>query len=595
MKTFLLSIVFLLVTAGQARADAIMLTRAMTATTIVEVFITSDSVHVELEIGVQDLNGFRNIMPDPIFERLGNDPEPLSQRLVRFLTEDWVIRADGALLPGRVLSIVPRQRLRRDEITGEPLPRGDDDDEIVVFVELAYELPGRPKTLSLGPPGVDGLVRANIGFVTYHEGLPVTDFRYLAAEETIDLDWEDPWYSRFRNRNLKRQFDAPMSAFLYVEHFEVRKEIVVRPKDLQQWIDLGVDGKAVIAVEDQAEIKERVASFFMERGLVTIDGRVGKPTLDRIHFVRRTLRRTGVIEPPEPIPAVSATLGVIFVYPIDSLPDEVSMTWDVFGGRIQTLPVSATDEAGGLPSILSPEDPVLVWQNFLTNPKIPALVGIAPAPTFGRMPVPLLSVLCVLLFVGTLAGYARANAKRGRFLLAGAAVVVLGVVSWPLARVPVPVPYVRNAVVSVGEAELIVSGLLTNVYRAFDYRDESDIYDALARSASGDLLTQIYLETRRALELQNQGGARVKVDEVSMTAVEPSRLPGEIGFAARCTWNVRGSIGHWGHIHRRTNQYDAELTIESVDGAWKITGIELLDEQRLSRGAARTKEQSSRT
>jgi hypothetical protein len=44
-----------------------MVTRAMTATTIAEIFITRDSVHVELEIGVQDLNGFRNSMPDPIF------------------------------------------------------------------------------------------------------------------------------------------------------------------------------------------------------------------------------------------------------------------------------------------------------------------------------------------------------------------------------------------------------------------------------------------------------------------------------------------------------------------------------------------------
>ena len=31
--------------------------------------------------------------------------------------------------------------------------------------------------------------------------------------------------------------DAPLSVFLYVEPFEVRKEIVVRPRDLQQWID----------------------------------------------------------------------------------------------------------------------------------------------------------------------------------------------------------------------------------------------------------------------------------------------------------------------------------------------------------------------
>ena len=32
--------------------------------------------------------------------------------------------------------------------------------------------------------------------------------RYLSQEEVLDLDWENPWFSRFRNRNLKPQIDA---------------------------------------------------------------------------------------------------------------------------------------------------------------------------------------------------------------------------------------------------------------------------------------------------------------------------------------------------------------------------------------------------
>jgi hypothetical protein len=44
---------------------------------------------------------------------------------------------------------------------------------------------------------------------------------------------------------------------------------------------------------------------------------------------------------------------------------------------------------------------------------------------------------------------------------------------------------------------------------------------------------------------------------------------------------VDGSVGHWGHIHRRRNQYDAELIIRTIDGVWKITDLEVLSEQRL--------------
>lgn len=31
----------------------------------------------------------------------------------------------------------------------------------------------------------------------------------------------------------------------------------------------------------------------------------------------------------------------------------------------------------------------------------------------------------------------------------------------------------------------------------------------------------------------------------------------------------------------RKNQYDAIITVEPVDGAWKITGLELLEEKRI--------------
>ena len=87
---------------------------------------------------------------------------------------------------------------------------------------------------------------ANIGFVLYHRKLPATDFRYLGTESTVDLDWSDPWYSRFRNRNLRRQYDAPLNAFLYVEPYEVRVEIIARPVDLQQWLVPGLEGRETI-------------------------------------------------------------------------------------------------------------------------------------------------------------------------------------------------------------------------------------------------------------------------------------------------------------------------------------------------------------
>ena len=126
----------------------------------------------------------------------------------------------------------------------------------------------------------------------------------------------------------------------------------------------------------------------------------------------------------------------------------------------------------------------------------------------------------------------------------------------------------------------IVAALLHNVYRAFDFRQEEQIYDVLEKSVDGDLLAQIYLETRRGLELENQGGARAKVKDIEMIDLA-TRAGDDGGFVAAATWNVGGSVGHWGHVHERRNQYQAELTIRAVDDAWKLVDLEIVDERRL--------------
>jgi hypothetical protein len=46
-----------------------------------------------------------------------------------------------------------------------------------------------------------------------------------------------------------------------------------------------------------------------------------------------------------------------------------------------------------------------------------------------------------------------------------------------------------------------------------------------------------------------------------------------------------GKVGHWGHVHVRKNLYDALVTIEGIDGHWKITQLEVLEERRIEPGA----------
>ena len=247
---------------NDVRADAVIRTQAMLASTIVEYYVRDGQVTVELEIGLSDLEGFRNLLPDELYEKLGRAPRPLAERLPAFFREDFVIFAeDGEPLPGRVREMGPRDRVRRDEITGEPLAPVDGEAETVVYARLEYPLEGRPRTLTIGGSSAR---EAGIGFVVYHDGIAVNDFRYLGRQQTLDLDWTDPWYTQFRSRPLRRAYFASMSGFLYVEPYEVRKEIILRPKDLSHWIDLGLAGRETIPVELQDGIKRSVAEFLRQ-------------------------------------------------------------------------------------------------------------------------------------------------------------------------------------------------------------------------------------------------------------------------------------------------------------------------------------------
>jgi len=122
---------------------------------------------------------------------------------------------------------------------------------------------------------------------------------------------------------------------------------------------------------------------------------------------------------------------------------------------------------------------------------------------------------------------------------------------------------------------------LHNIYRAFDYREESDIYDKLARSVSGELLTDIFLETKRSLVLANQGGAQAKVKDVMLDSVEVQPNEGQNSFKVVAGWTVHGSVGHWGHIHQRSNRYQALLTVAVEGQQWKLREMTVLQEERL--------------
>lgn len=553
-----------------ARADAIIRTDAMLATTIAEYFVEADGITVELEIGFPDVEAFKNILPDALYKQIEKTSSPLKQRLEHFVSHDLRITDGSGPLPGTLVTIEPRRRIKRDEISGEPLPLTEEDTEQVVFTRLFYAYRNKAEQLTFH--GLKAPSKAIIGYVVYHQGIPINDFRYLTPSQTVVLDWDDPWFSRFTARHLRRTYYAPMSGFIYVEPYEVRKEIIVRPFDLQNWLDLGLAGRKTIPVEMQDGIKQKVAGFLRDRQTVVIDEEKISPELARVNFLERTLKTSRVINPPQELNIFSAVLGVIFVYPTEGLPQHVTMEWDLFNERITQVSAASVDEAGSLPILLEPEAKVLEWRNFLKDPKLPTLSAISLPPSLLAQSMYFFRWVIVIIFVWSLARIIRVRERRsGIAAILPIVTLLAGLGAFSLAD---------QAKLSDERARQIVSGLLHNVYHAFNFRKEDQIYDVLSKSVSGDLLTRIYLETRKGLELANQGGARAKVKQIVLQKLSTAPAPNG-GFTADTEWNVSGAVGHWGHVHKRKNRYHALLQIEPIEGVWKLTDTEILEEQRL--------------
>jgi hypothetical protein len=575
-------------------ADWINFTGAQSAPNIVEIYVHDDHVRLVLEIYIGDLDKFIDLLPDDFLEQAGVEPPPLEERLKRFSTETFrFVTEDRKNLQAELKQVEPRLRKDRpnpfagaiNPVTGRPIP-GPPVDKRILYAELVYPFKTRPSALTIIPPlDKRGDPAVSIGFIAYHKEVPVVDYRFLSKMAKLQLDWGDPWYSKFEDKALKRWQQSGVMTFLYIEPFEVRHETLVRVKDLEAWLDLGLRGHEFIEVDEFETLKKRVGKFLLQHSKVQIDGKQLRPILDRTSFVKYTMTRTFFIDQPERIPLNTAMLGVIITYLTKKIPQKVTVHWELFSDRIQKVPTSAVDPAGPFPSYVTPDDNVLTWKNFLKTYKIPTVAEVSIDDALITIGIPVGSLICLCALV-PLVFQIRNRKKRGRRIGVPISLTVMliagSVLLYPFLQVPVARPTIITPEMSDKDAVIILHSLLKNIYRSFDLREEDDVYNRLATSVSGDLLTDIYLQNRKSLVVTQAGGARARVKEIQILEVEVKHNQNNaLVLLFHSKWTAMGSVGHWGHIHTRKNQYEANITIEPVKGTWKITDLELLEEKRI--------------
>jgi hypothetical protein len=566
-----------------------------------QVYVSREKATAEIQVFLEDLFLFHNLKP--------NNEDFLEPNVIQegiklhkeFIANRFVIQnTAGVTLNGRIVEVKGV-----DKLPDEGVPLAELMAHRLVF-ELEYEFPSPPKFLTFSQHFTDkeGLLPSEMKLIVKQENTEQAhtfDMR-PGDVQTVPLIWDRPPLSPDASREEREKWAAEQKeetlgitsyssvySFLYIENHEVRHEILIPLLTLEQSVLLARDEDDFLDLAEQDAARVQIEAFFKSGNPVEIDGSQVSPVVQRCDFYGLDFKDFARQAQPKAVPLTSARVGIILSYPTATPPETVKLTWNRYNNSVWAVDLVVFAHDKTIKTTLSRlgNKSTFEWKSpgrtALPVPPKPVAVVFSPRPALS---VPVLSLVFLLGLAVALVAWLLGMRTRA-FLLCCGVCLLAAVISWPFLHWQVAYPLGEGQNLSEEQADEIFHALHQNMYGAFEFRQEEQIYDSLAVSIHGDLLRDLYLQVRRGLVMQEQGGAVARVREVSILEgkkekqVRQGQGRGGPGVAYRCRWNVAGTVEHWGHIHERTNQYLANFTVEPIDNTWKITNMELLDEQRV--------------
>lgn len=365
--------------------------------------------------------------------------------------------------------------------------------------------------------------------------------------------------------------------FVSVEPFEIRLEAIVKVSAYQEvW---RLDGETVTFAARQP-ILDNIATLF-ESGVNL------KSPETAIAFTGRSLRF--IVPDPEKgyipderaiIPLEEALVGVTLSSDARGV-RELQVEWLWFAPGQERLVLEIASRGKPSARLLTPDDSGFTWK-LASEIAMPEMLPIPEVKRYQRQPLRYLIFAGLLLLVAASVVVIKEKQKSPPWV---AWLTILGI-ACSVASFQVRID--RVEALPETETEELIYGSLRNIYHAFDFRDESSIYDTLDQTVSGPLLEDVYLEIQQSLELENLGGPRVKVHEIALRdwKLQEREEQSEV-LPVIANWATIGEVTHWGHTHERTNVYEAKVTFSPLAAGWKVTDLDLLNEERVQKVSRR--------
>jgi len=369
--------------------------------------------------------------------------------------------------------------------------------------------------------------------------------------------------------------------YLYVEPYQTRVEALFDMHAVFKWLTPDETSlPEILTPEKQAQIVADAEKLAADWCSLTTNESRQPYVAPAAFFVKGRPGATLPMQDKEELAFDQCMLGFVWQFTTNETPDEVEVMWKGWINELKEMPVTVLFGSQSERILVNSITKRIPWMNKGRLRPSP----LAVMPTFDPaepVHVPLggaVWIIAGIVFYWWI--------WHRDYRLPGGGLPYFGVwvfgllLSSKLLVIPLQRGESAPLITQKEEAQKIVSPLLRNVYRAFDHRAETRVYDVLARSVDGELLRKLYLETIASLTLDGREGTRVLITDFEATVDKVSPQPESGGFIAECNWSVLGNVGHWGHSHPRYNGYKANLTVKPVKGEWKLTALEVREVRR---------------
>ncbi len=562
------------------------------------VFVAQTRAIVRIQLYAEDLMLFQDLTPDEQDVISPADLERGLQQHGAFLLEKVTLRnAAGETYPGSVTDVKPFK------IPPEGIPVSELMLHTATY-ELEFPFAEPPEYLTMQQDISDPnfIFPSEMQLSVHQTGTDLTYSDGLKAGATVTLrfDWDsvplgdsaseedwEKWFEKQREATLGITSYSSIYSFIYIEPAEIRHEVLIPLASLKTVIPVRSRDPSFLEIEEQDAVREEIRGWLKDRNPTTINGNPIAAEVSRVDFYALDLKDFAGRAEPRRISLASGRVGVILTYrPSEDTVREATLTWDRFHaaiGKIQSVVIAHSDQMERFEFSKFNKGPMNVFSWTCPPERLPAPIVAVDAVVAAK---PVLQIPVAALVLTLVAGAFGILSHHRRKSILIVALLLLAGVSAAWTPVTMAHPWRKPPEISNEEAVEIFRRLHQGTYRALDFGSENRIYEVLETTVDGPLLEELYLQLRQSLEIREQGGAVARVSSVrhgqTSRAARVPDGPEWPGFQITADWTVTGTVEHWGHIHERSNQFAADFFVEPRGGKWKVTRMDIRNQQQLS-------------